>query len=383
MIKNTIETIRDQPLDKLIEMANKSHLSVKPDTRANLVINLQSHYAIHNRTVPELRDVISLLGLKRPTNISKLRKKELIEFIKLELKYKYSRDVICEFIIHHWHQYIYKKYMLLKSQHQNRECINETDFYTLEPLPNIPDNQFYSVYENGMWYGFNIFSLQTLIETRHRSTNPYTRKPFCDKTRREISQMILYLSKLEPEIININSVALEIEPVSSTLQNSVALTTRFLGNNIYPSPRSEAQEEMIRMLIQKRNRPLMTRIDELFIEIDLLDNFTQSRWLKELPLSKCVRLFHIYQVFWEHQSHFSDSVKWQVCSLTGDPFYNIFISNFNALTGEQIMEALVLVMENMVYTGIDTDARKLGALQVIIHLTYVSNDAKNSLSWMF
>jgi len=124
-----------------------------------------------------------------------------------------------------------------------------------------------------------------------------------------------------------------------------------------------------------------SRITQLFMEIDYLGNYTDSRWFRDLTTNDAIRLFHFLQDFWENQRHLSSEVKWQICSITGSPFYNIFIVNFNSLTREEIMEACVIVMENMVFTGCDEDARKLGAMQVLMNLANVSEDARRSLPW--
>ncbi len=46
----------------------------------------------------------------------------------------------------------------------NRKCTNETDFYTLEDIKRIPDEQFFSYKDkDGFIYGFDICSLYNMI----------------------------------------------------------------------------------------------------------------------------------------------------------------------------------------------------------------------------
>jgi hypothetical protein len=55
-------------------------------------------------------------------------------------------------------------------------CVNDTDFVTLEPLPEIPYELFFSYQdEKNFNYGFNITSLIQLIRTKSSVTNPYNR----------------------------------------------------------------------------------------------------------------------------------------------------------------------------------------------------------------
>ena len=41
------------------------------------------------------------------------------------------------------------------------------------------------------------------------------------------------------------------------------------------------------------------------------------------------------------------------------------------------------VMEDLVYMGIDRDARMLGAFQVLTCLTFISYDARRSMPWLY
>jgi hypothetical protein len=74
--------------------------------------------------------------------------------IKIQLKFK---------------KYLRKKMILLRGPAlKNRDiCINETDFYTLDPVREIPDSQFYSYEEDcgdkKCCYGFDIASICNLI----------------------------------------------------------------------------------------------------------------------------------------------------------------------------------------------------------------------------
>jgi hypothetical protein len=74
--------------------------------------------------------------------------------IKIQLKFK---------------KYLRKKMTLLRGPAlKNRDiCINETDFYTLDPVRDIPDSQFYSYEEvcgdKKCCYGFDIASICNLI----------------------------------------------------------------------------------------------------------------------------------------------------------------------------------------------------------------------------
>ena len=60
-------------------------------------------------------------------------------------------------------------------------CVNENDFYTLEPLNDIHFTKFFIIKEtnnesNTFYYGFNILSLITMYRKNESILNPYNRQ---------------------------------------------------------------------------------------------------------------------------------------------------------------------------------------------------------------
>lgn len=56
-------------------------------------------------------------------------------------------------------------------------CNNETDFYTMEPVTEIPLAEFFSYKdENDFVYGFNLHSLMSMFKLSRKLTNPYNRE---------------------------------------------------------------------------------------------------------------------------------------------------------------------------------------------------------------
>lgn len=91
------------------------------------------------------------------------------------------------------------------ASHKSRHlCVNETDFYTMDPLSDIPFNEYFSFCDddetqNGddtlistnqhaskFSYGFNINSLICMFEKNNNFINPYNRKPFFVKDIQDI-----------------------------------------------------------------------------------------------------------------------------------------------------------------------------------------------------
>ena len=133
-----------------------------------------------------------------------------------------------------------------------------------------------------------------------------------------------------------------------------------------------------------RSKPIDVRVQELFIEIDLLGNYTQSSWFNDLSRSQYLRLYQWLYDIWNYRGIISRELRRMICSLN-DPFIDAFseIQYIDEITLERIKEACLFVFENMIYTGIDVEYRKIGTFHALSALTMVSYDARENLSWLY
>jgi len=345
---------------------------------------------LNNKRVPELKTKIKELKIHVKGGISKLKKNDIIDVL-------YPYYIKCGNIINRFVNKYYMSFLkiqfekLHKEFYENRKlCINDTDCYTLEPLNNIPKNQFCCIEDKkGIYYGFSIFSFQQLLPakgSRKPCLNPYTREIIDNSIQEKIIRLIRLIKLIEPDLVDINK-----EPIINTatiiITNEQIIippvdNVRFLGNVIYPrrSNLNENQLNMIEMLIEKRKAPMDRRVEELFYEIDYLGNYTRREWFDQLEREDYISFFKHLLDFW-HDGNIQQSFKMEVCTITGDPFYNILIHNFNHLSKEQIKEACLLVMENLTFTGKDDETRKIGVLYILLNLSYVSENVRTSINW--
>jgi hypothetical protein len=112
----------------------------------------------------------------------------------------------------------------------------------------------------------------------------------------------------------------------------------------------------------------------LFMEIDLLGNYTSSNWFSELTDRPLNHLHRYYIQMWNYRAGLSEETK-RLLSPLGSPFY------FN--TNTTVKESCVYFMENLVFSSPDIEIRKLGALHVLAGLTQVSHHARYSLFWLY
>lgn len=250
--------------------------------------------------------------------------------------------------------------------HNRSLCVNETDGYTLEPLKEINFEKFYSYTDKKNFiYGFDIFSLLQIYKKNGKILNPYTRERFDNRIINEVVCLGKIIHILQPHLF-------EDEPVP-TIQRTLIHTNNY----------NEQQIELLNKLQEIRSRPIQTRINDLFIEIDLLGNYTQSIWFSQLEKREYIRFFRLLHNLWNFRGQLTNETKKRICQIY-DPFLNIRMpNNLLDLSLEQIIKACVTIMEDMVYCGIDTEYRKIGALHVLSILTVVSIPARNNMMWLY
>jgi len=234
-------------------------------------------------------------------------------------------------------------------------CVNDTDFYTLDPITDIEYNRFYSyVDENKVVYGFDLRSLEMMFEKQERLLNPYNRAKFSRTDAININRLIALL----PE--DTQTIKLSDYEISQNHMNQI------------------------------REKPDDVRIRELFYYIDSLGNYTQSTWFSELSQGRLHRfIVYIYE-FWKWRGHLTHETRRMIC-----PHFNPFRDGLEgrvSLAGisEHVLEDIdelrrvcLTVMENFIYTGANEDFRKIGAMHVLTILTHVSEDARESIPWLY
>jgi hypothetical protein len=259
-------------------------------------------------------------------------------------------------------------------------CVNETDFYTLDLLDSIPYDEFYSYEDDKKFiYGFNISSLITLFKQKGKIINPYNREKVDFKIMNDIFTVYKLTNILFPRVFNEKKNE-QILQHSTQSHTSIQPQNRIISNVVQSNPNIELHNKMQRI----REKPVYMRIQEVFMEIDILGNYTDPNWFNNLERRDYIRFYRYLFDIWNHRGQLSHETKRRICRLH-DPFVN---TSYNSLhldtTNRDDCKAICLyVIENMIYTGIDTEYQKIGALHVLSVLTLVSHDARRSMPWLY
>jgi len=259
-------------------------------------------------------------------------------------------------------------------------CVNSSDFYTMEPLNEIDFEDFFSYTdEKGFTYGFQIDSLIQLFKKTGTITNPYNR----DQIDYSVVRNIIKIYKINSHIFKKNNQ--QIKTVSNhgiTSQNNPHINENvFISFNTYSETSfSLLRERTFQKLNEMRQKTDNERITELFIEIDLLGNYTQIEWFSELINNNLIHFMQKLYDIWNYRSEMSYTVKMKLC-----PFFNPFLYNVDRDDGfnENIRRNCITILENIIFSGGDIEYRKIGTMHVLSALTLVSDSARMALPWLF
>ena len=290
----------------------------------------------------------------------------------------------------------------LDNTESQKLCINDTDFYTLEPLDEI-DGEVFLVYkdEDDFEYGFNVISLLLLIKNSKKIAryvldlkllnvllknidiveihNPYNRRKFPSSVVERIIRKALLINIFFPHHLKD---ILVYGGSANESSGNVLRDYNYMSN-------ADARLNIIRnnyrtAMTLLQERPLEERIESIFMEIDQLGNYTQSSWFSNLNREDYIRLYRNLYEIWFYRGQISQELRRQICVLT-DPFREIQQRRLNLreISGEFIKDACLRVFEYMVLTGIDVEHRKIGALHALSALTVVSREARVAMPYLY
>lgn len=348
-------------------------------------------------------------------------KKVLIGRITLFLELKKSATIIQKCVRSFFCRQLYK--IILRSY--KKECVNLTDFYTLEPLKDI---SFYSLFvycdKSNFTYGFNIESLIQLYIKTGKILNPYNRNKISIEVMFDIFTMyslmrIIYKKNSNVclrlpnnftfRVMNVNGEYLRDDEVVNRVipeiefsQNRQNIIVTYSSNidysdygndNVIMQLLTLQQRTSTNLLIMKetlrniratidifRQESVNNRINEIFMEIDQLGHYTNCEWLLSLNASKLKSFLISLQEIWDYRTGIIDRVKFRIYPF-GDPFENIEFNNNSSKV--ELLNNCVTVIENFVLSAPDIDDRKLATLFVLSALTRASLTARTQLYWLY
>ena len=269
-------------------------------------------------------------------------KRELIFLLYNYLKYSHFATKIQSRFRCHLVRYMER----LRGPGLTEQCVNETDFYTLEDLKGLDRSQFYSFKDkDGFIYGFDICSLWNMVVKEKQKQNPYNRNTLpVHKIYNDI-RSIVKINKLFGLKLNLE------------LDNDLS---------------QFSQEKQVEM-----------RAINLFQKVDENGFITDAKWYLNLNRSGLKRFLAELLDIWQYRAQITNETKRKINPSHGDPFFSININVLMHKCFEVLRNRILDIIEIFITKGEDSDARSLGTYYVLGALTTVCHDAAVSLPWLY
>jgi hypothetical protein len=247
-----------------------------------------------------------------------------------------------------WRRYLWRQYNKLRgpARFNRKLCVNETDFFTMDEVKDIPYNQFFSFQDaDNMIYGFDILSIYNLFHKSfdQKTSNPYNRNVLAKNIKKNVSKL-LWLSRLFKEEIKVNLMEEEVaEPAETIISRSITL----------------------------------------FHDMDILGNYTNVEWFTSLTHMAVVRFITDLNDIWSYRANLSDTIKSEICPNHPELFRMMYMMDLRAVPLPIVQDIALNIIERLVRSGINRDSRALGSNFVLTALTLVNAEAAIALPWLF
>jgi len=229
-------------------------------------------------------------------------------------------------------QSIYRMWKIYKK----RLCSNDNDILTFTNIYDIEEKFFYIFNDkiSKKKYGYDIRTLIQIINSDYPSC-PYTFRPFTEDEKYEINK---YSERLMYD----------------------GLLLGFEKNILTP-------EEEINM-----------KIKDVFHKINMLDNYTNPEWFKNLQLHQLIELYIRAEDIWIYRSMMSLESKKNI--VHNGVAFTIPVPIIKTYKSKMKLQHIILDEFNRFVTeGINNEEKKLGAILILTALVEVSHDAADAL----
>ena len=242
-----------------------------------------------------------------------------------------------------WRSFIKNKLMIARGPGlNNREmCINKTDFFSMDNISDIPENQFISFKDkDNNVYGFDILSIYNLIKiNKTKSQNPYNRNILPQELDNNIKNILLY---------------------STFLNYKINIT-----------------------ICDDKQICFKTQIIELVQHINNLGNYVNYEWF--LSLNKHKKQLFIREIIdiWNYRAQLTQEIKCDIFPPLGNPFFDMFNYNNYTITEETINNYIIKLIERITKTSNNINNQILGSNYILCSLTLVNDSAAIAYPWLY
>jgi hypothetical protein len=340
---------------------------------------------------------------------------DTIHCIKIQLKFK---------------SYLRRKLKKLRGPAlRNRDvCINETDFYTLDPIRDIPNNQFFS-YEEQCYgnnnnnnddikktkmscFGFDIASIFNLILSDNgveneyglsrrliwnESNNPYNRNKIPHNVIRDILKIIKLDRILNSKRTNNNNNNKNKKVNRKGNNNNINNNYEYDNNHYFEEDEFNNNNNnanngsIVISLPQDVLTPqqlFRQHVLRLFQTINALGHYSDPEWFIALTYEQHITFLRELIDIWNYRAELSPQARRTIYPPYGDPFPHYVMGwithqFYIYLSPENIINLNLTVIERFITSAVAEADRCLGSNFILCALTLVSVPAREALPWLY
>jgi hypothetical protein len=301
----------------------------------------------------------------------------------------------------------------------NREiCINETDFYSFDPIREIPNQQFFSYEEIGKeeekskskscYYGFDIASIYNLILSDNgveneyglsrrlifnESNNPYNR----NKLPHNVVRDILKIIKLD-RILSRKRVIKTKKMTKNQMMNNNNNNYEYDNNNYVAENDNNNNAVMgsggggmnisLPQDVLTPHQRFRQHVLRLFQTINALGHYSDPEWFVALTYEQHITFLRELIDIWNYRAELSPQARRTIYPPYGDPFPHYVLGwvthqFYIYLSPENIININLTVIERFIASAVSEGDRCLGSNFILCALTLVSIPAREALPWLY
>jgi hypothetical protein len=302
----------------------------------------------------------------------------------------------------------------------NREiCVNETDFYSLDPIREIPNQQFFSYEEaakeegtskKSCYYGFDIASIYNLILSDNgveneyglsrrlifnESNNPYNRNKFPHNVVRDILKII----KLDRILSRKRVLKNKKMTKNQMMNNNVNNNNYEYDNNNYVSENDNNNNAVmgsgggvmniaLPQDVLTPHQRFRQHVLRLFQTINALGHYSDPEWFVALTYDQHITFLRELIDIWNYRAELSPQARRTIYPPYGDPFPHYVLGwvthqFYIYLSPENIININLTVIERFIASAVSEGDRCLGSNFILCALTLVSIPAREALPWLY
>jgi hypothetical protein len=302
----------------------------------------------------------------------------------------------------------------------NREiCVNETDFYSLDPIRDIPNQQFFSYeefFENDSsgnvkvktkpsYYGFDIASIYNLIlsdngvETEYalsrrlifnESNNPYNRNKIMPNVVRDILK-IIKLDRILSRKRVIKNKKMMNNHVNNNNNNYEYDNNNYMeenNNNAVMGSGGGGMNIALPLDVLTPHQRFRQHVLRLFQTINALGHYSDPEWFVALTYEQHITFLRELIDIWNYRAELSPQARRTIYPPYGDPFPHYVLGwvthqFYIYLSPENIININLTVIERFIASAVSEGDRCLGSNFILCALTLVSIPAREALPWLY